>query len=68
MSKTNKVQQALKDRHKSLHPLIFHRSLEKACSDVELFEILEYIPDYPITWDQKKKSWVHVNDLLVKNF
>ena len=59
------VQKALKERHLKLHPLIFQRSLEKAKSNAELFDILETVPEkYPIVWDDKKRAWVFTDDLL----
>jgi len=59
------VQKGLKERYPDLHPLIFQRSLEKAESNGELFDILETIPeDLPIVWDDKKRAWVVTDDLL----
>jgi hypothetical protein len=59
------VQQALRERYSNLHPLLFQRSLEKASSNGELFDILEGIPsDYPIVWDDDTKSWIHTEDML----
>tara|TARA_Y100000034_G_scaffold71132_1_gene85786 strand:+ start:272 stop:487 length:216 start_codon:yes stop_codon:yes gene_type:complete len=59
------VQKALRERYPNLHPLIFQRSLEKAESNGELFDILETIPEgRPIVWDDKKRAWVVTDDLL----
>jgi hypothetical protein len=61
----DKTQIALKNRYPNLHPLIFKRSLEKAKSNGELFDILEEIPDeYPLIWDEKKRRWKNTDDLL----
>ena len=60
----DEVQEALQKRYSHLHPLIFQRSLEKATSNGELFDILESIPDYPIVWDEKIRRWVKTEDLL----
>jgi hypothetical protein len=61
----NKVHEALRKRYDHLHPLIFTRSVEKAQSDGELFDILESVPqEYPITWDDDQRRWVHTDDLL----
>lgn len=61
----NKVQKALQARFDKIHPLIFARSMQKAKSDGELFDILSTIPtNYPIVWNQDKKSWVRTEDLL----
>lgn len=49
----------LKERYKNLHPLILHRSVERAKTDVELFDILESFPNiYPVVWNDKKRCWV----------
>lgn len=53
----NEVVIALKKRYKNISPLIFHRSVEKADNQVELFEILEAIPEPPIYWDENSKRW-----------
>ena len=62
------VQKALKDRYSHIHPLIFQRSLEKAESNGELFDILETVPDdFPVVWDDVQKRWVVTDDLLQSN-
>lgn len=59
------IQEALKERYKHLHPLIFYRSLEKARTNGELFDMLDGCPtEYPLIWDEDKKSWVHTTDLF----
>lgn len=61
----DKVQQALKARYPGLHPLQFHRSLEKAKSNGELFDLLDGMPkEFPIIWDDEKREWVHTTDIL----
>ena len=61
----DEVQKALKIRYVHLHPLIFQRSLEKAASNGELFDILESIPEEtPIVWDDTHRRWVHTDDLV----
>ena len=61
----DEIQQALKKRYSHLHPLIFQRSLERASSAVELFDILETVPtEMPIVWDEDKRLWVHTDDLV----
>lgn len=58
------VQRALCERYPQVHPLLFHRSMEKAVSHGELFDILESLPEeYPIVWDDKQRKWVST-DLL----
>lgn len=48
----------LKKRYKNIHPLIFHRSIERSKTDVELFDALDSFPKkYPIIWNEKKNCW-----------
>ena len=62
----NEIQQALKDRYPLMHPLLFHRCLEKAKSNTELFDLLDSMPtEFPIVWDEKTRTW-NSTDLLQK--
>lgn len=58
------IQQKLKDRYPNVPLLMFYRSLEKAKTDGELFDILEEIEEYPVVWGDKAKRWKHTDDLL----
>lgn len=61
----NDTQKALKEKYCHIHPLLFQRSLEKAKTDGELFDILDGMPSvFPIIWDEKKREWTHTDDLL----
>lgn len=61
----DKVKEALKERYKHLHPLLFQRSSEKTHSDGELFDLLDGTPsEYPIIWDENERIWKHTPDLL----
>jgi hypothetical protein len=65
----NKIQIALKQRYPEIHPLLFQRSLEKARTDVELFDILEGMPsDFPLVWDDDNYCWKKTEDLLQGKF
>lgn len=65
----NDVQNALKLRYSNIHPLLFQRSLEKAETDGQLFDILETLPkEHPIVWDEVNHCWKHTKDLLQGNF
>ena len=58
------ITENFKKRYSHIHPLIFHRSLERSNSFVELFEILESVPSkFPISWDENKRSWVKNLDI-----
>ena len=53
----------LKERYSNIHPLIFHRSVEHAKSNGELFDILDTIPDkFPIVWCEERSKWIHLAD------
>jgi hypothetical protein len=57
--------EAFKKRYSGLHPLIFHRSVERARSASDLFEILEGMPSkFPISWDDSKHMWVKDSDVI----
>lgn len=55
-----------KKRYENLHPLIFHRSVERASTLLELFDILEKIPSFPIRWDESTRSWVKEADITAQ--
>ena len=61
---------ALKEKFKNIHPLIFHRSLERAKTNGELFDILDtFHNEYPAVWSEDLKRWVITKDLFqAKNF
>ena len=67
---TDDLIKALKEKFKHIHPLIFHRSLERAKTNGELFDILDTFPDeYPAVWNEDLKKWVTTKDLFqAKNF
>lgn len=55
----------LKKRYNNLHPLIFHRSVNKAKTLGELFDILDSCPHiYPIVWCESKRRWTTTKDLV----
>ena len=59
------VQKALKERFSHLSPLIFHRSMEKAQTNGELFDFLDSVPtDYPVVWNDEERRWEHTEDLF----
>lgn len=58
------VLKGLKERYRNIHPLIFQRSLERATSETDLFDILYKIPNLPIVWNEKDHCWAKENDIL----
>jgi hypothetical protein len=54
----------LKKRYEKLNPLVFHRSLEKAETAIELFDILENIPNVPFVWEDDSKKWAKTSDFF----
>ena len=63
------VQESLIERYSHVPQLIFERTVEKAKTNGELFDLLESFPDsYPVVWCENKRKWVHTSDLLQINF
>jgi hypothetical protein len=57
--------QKLRERYSQIHPLIFHRSVERAISKTDLFDILDSFPtEYPVVWDDSERKWTVTKDLL----
>lgn len=55
--------------HFDVHPLLFHRSLEKATSQGDLFDILDTIPEqFPIIWDDDQHKWENSDLLQAKEY
>lgn len=60
-----KVVLALKNRYSHLHPLLLQRSIERAKSNGDLFDILDTTPTiFPIIWNDAEYRWVITEDLL----
>lgn len=45
-----------------LHPLLFQRSVEKAKTIGDLFDILSTIPSLPVVWDERTYRWKSLDD------
>jgi hypothetical protein len=60
----DEIQEAIKNRYSHLHPLLIQRSIEKARSNTELFDILDQFDGlYPVIWGEDSYSWTKA-DLL----
>jgi len=56
----------LRERYPDLHPLLFHRSVERAKSNGDLFDILDTMPKkYPLIWCEDTYRWVTVKELYL---
>ena len=65
MPLTEKIVESLRVRYAHLHPLLVHRSIDRARSDGDLFDILDTIPaDLPIVWDESAYRWALTDDLF----
>lgn len=60
----DKVINGLRQRYNEVHPLVFLRSIERAKSPGDAFDILESIPEPPFHWDAEKHCWVNTEDLM----
>lgn len=63
----NNVFKSLQDRYFNIHPLIFHRSIEKSQSLSDLFDILESFPGLPAIWDDEHKTWKKITDICLQD-
>ncbi len=58
----------LLERYNRLHPLVLHRSVERARTVGELFDLLDTFPDeFPVVWNEETRRWQTVDLLLSKN-
>ncbi len=63
------VVEKLFQRYPRMHPLVLHRSLERAKSPGELFDFLEGFPqEMPIAWDHLGRRWITTDLLQSKSF
>lgn len=57
-----------KTKYFSIHPLVFHRSVERAINYMDLFEILCTIPSvHPYSWSDSERMWVNDDDFMSLN-
>jgi len=58
---------AFRKRYQHLNALVFYRSLEKARDQMDLFEILESVPDsLPFSWDENEHAWIKDDDIMAQ--
>lgn len=61
---TESIVQKLRERYPGVHPMIFHRSVERARSDGDLFDILDTFPEkYPVVWCEDSYRWIITDDI-----
>lgn len=61
-----KIVEKLQERYLGLHPLLFHRSCERAKSNGDLFDILETVPkSFPIVWSESDHCWKKTKDIYL---
>ena len=62
----------VKERYNQIHPLIVHRSMERAKSPGDLFDILDCLwseikaspSPYPVVWHEEQRRWVKTDDIF----
>lgn len=58
----------LRRRYSKLHPLILQRTIERATSAGEVFDILEAMPlAYPVVWDAETRRWIEPPDIWLES-
>lgn len=66
--KKKDISDKFKERYKDIHPLIFARSIERAKTLGDLFDILETVPkNYPLIWNEEAHRWIFTEDLFQAN-
>lgn len=65
-----KIVDKLRKKYSDLHPLLFQRSVERAKSNGDLFDIVDTVIDkYPLSWNEKENRWSSLDDpYLVQQF
>lgn len=54
-----------RSKYAGVHPLVFQRSLERASSLMNLYEILEGLPpEPPYSWDESRRAWARDDDVM----
>jgi hypothetical protein len=66
-----KVIAGLKERYPNIHPMIFHRSVERCKSGGHLFDVLASLSEmmeqnraFPLIWHEEDKTWAKTDDLF----
>jgi hypothetical protein len=63
------VVEKLIERYSHLHPLVRHRSLMKAKTVGELFDLFDSFPEtMPVTWDETNRRWLRADLLQTRKF
>jgi len=68
LQRDDKIVQALRIRFTNVHPLLFHRSIERATTNGNLFDILDTIPEFPIVWNDDIGRWESTDLLQARSF
>lgn len=54
----------LRERYDKLDPLLFHRSVERAKTPGDLFDILDTVPEkFPLIWCEESRRWITTEDM-----
>jgi hypothetical protein len=56
----------LRNKYSHIHPLLFLRSVERAKSAADLFDILDTMPEIPVVWNETERRWTRT-DLSLSN-
>jgi len=61
---TEKILNGFRVKYSHIHPIIIQRTVDKAKSLGEMFDILEDFPaKYPVVWSSSKRRWIETDDL-----
>jgi hypothetical protein len=62
-----KTVDGLRRRYPNMHPLLFQRTVERANSAGEAFDILEGVSaTFPVVWDDQGRRWANLTDMWLE--
>lgn len=53
-----------REKFPQVHPLVMQRSVERARTHGELFDILSELPECPFVWSEETRRWVSTKDIF----
>ena len=72
MQLDEKSMTVFQQRYAHIHPLLLWRSIERAKTPGDLFDILESIPEFPVAWSDEEHCWKGVgrfpNHTITENY
>jgi len=59
---------SIKEQFPDIHPLLFHRTVERAENAAHLYTLLLEVPtEFPIIWNEERYVWEHDPDIFLSS-